>query len=148
LDLIIRKANSGDLEQILAVYRDAGLDTPQQTYTLTSANAVFEKMHTYPNYSVYVAETKKQIVGTFALLVMDNLAKAGAPSAIIEDVAVVQAYQRQGIGKRMMQFAIEQCKKDKCYKVSLSSNELRVNAHQFYESLGFARHGFSFRIML
>ena len=33
-----------------------------------------------------------------------------------------------------------------CYKLVLSSNAKRERAHAFYESLGFERHGYSFRI--
>jgi GNAT superfamily N-acetyltransferase len=33
-----------------------------------------------------------------------------------------------------------------CYKLILSSNLKREAAHAFYESLGFERHGYSFRI--
>lgn len=33
-----------------------------------------------------------------------------------------------------------------CYKAALSSNLKRERAHAFYESLGFERHGYSFRI--
>jgi len=50
----------------------------------------------------------------------------------------------QGIGTAMMQFAMEECRKAGCYKLSLSSNLQREAAHRFYEGLGFKKHGFSF----
>jgi hypothetical protein len=40
------------------------------------------------------------------------------------------------------------CRKHGCYKIVISSNFKRPKAHAFYESLGFKRHGYSFRLML
>jgi GNAT superfamily N-acetyltransferase len=77
---------------------------------------------------------------------MHNLSHLGAPSAIVEDVVVAPSLQGNGIGKAMMQFALGLCRDKGCYKLMLSSNAKREHAHAFYESLGFERHGFSFRI--
>ena len=56
------------------------------------------------------------------------------------------ALQGNGIGKAMMGFALGLCRDKGCYKLVLSSNASRERAHAFYESLGFKRHGFSFRL--
>ena len=101
-----------------------------------------------PNYTLYVAEVDRQIVGSFALLIMDNLGHLGAPSAIVEDVVVDPALQGQGIGRAMMDFAVARAREKRCYKMVLSSNAKRERAHAFYERLGFERHGYSFRLML
>ena len=79
---------------------------------------------------------------------MDNLAHQGAPSGVVEDVAVLNDLQGKGIGKLMMEFAMEKCKEAGCYKLVLSSNMKRTEAHAFYKSLNFEKHGFSFRIDL
>ncbi len=85
-------------------------------------------------------------MGTFALLIMDNLGHMGTPSAVIEDVAVDPAWQQKGIGREMMRYALEMAGEKGCYKVALSSNLKRERAHAFYESFGFERHGYSFRV--
>ena len=110
------------------------------------AEKVFEKISRYPTYKIYVAVLDGKIVGTFALLIMDNLGHMGAPSAIIEDVAVDPDFHRQGIGKAMMKTALDVGNKHGCYKAIFSSNLKRDGAHRFYESLGFARHGYSFTV--
>lgn len=86
------------------------------------------------------------IVGTFALLIINNLAHIGTPSGIVEDVTVCQNNYGQAIGKKMMQFAMQKCKEFGCYKLILSSNVKREKAHQFYETLGFKQHGISFHV--
>lgn len=66
---------------------------------LPDATRIWARMASYPNYKLYVAVQGAQVVGTFALLVMDNLGHLGAPSAVVEDVAVDPAIQGQGRGK-------------------------------------------------
>ena len=140
----IRRATSTDLPSILQLYAEV-LDKGK-VLSLSEAEVLFQKMSTYPNYKVYVAELEQQIVGTFALLIMDNLAHQGTPSGIVEDVAVQANLQGRGIGRQMMQFAMQICREAGCYKMALSSNLRRVEAHAFYESLGFDKHGFSFLV--
>jgi ribosomal protein S18 acetylase RimI-like enzyme len=79
---------------------------------------------------------------------MDNLGHRGAPSGVIEDVAVDPQCQGQGIGKTMVQHALRLCGEKGCYKLALSSNLKRERAHAFYESLGFERHGYSLSVTI
>jgi GNAT superfamily N-acetyltransferase len=145
--LLIRPAAAADLEKVLALYAQPEFDAGD-VLPLETAKRLWQRFADYPDYTLYVAERAADIVGSFALLVMHNLGHLGAPSAIVEDVVVAPAFQRHGIGKAMMQFAIDRCREKGCYKLMLSSNAKREDAHAFYESLGFVRHGFSFRIDL
>lgn len=147
MTITIRKAIEADLPAILTLYSQPDLDDGV-TLPLSQAQAFFEDMHRYPNYSLYVAELGGAVVGTFALLIMDNLLHLGRPSGIVEAVAVNPECQGQGVGKAMMQFAMEQCRQDNCYKLALTTNLKRKNAHAFYKSLGFTKHGFSFVVDL
>jgi GNAT superfamily N-acetyltransferase len=113
---------------------------------INRARQIFEKIRQYPNYEVFVAQIGEEIVGTFAFLVMDNLAHNGLPAGVIEDVVVTHSQRNKGIGKAMMVFAIERAKEYRCYKVALSSSLKRTDAHKFYEKLGFEVHGYSFSL--
>jgi GNAT superfamily N-acetyltransferase len=103
-------------------------------------------MSAYPFYKIFVAELSDRVVGTFALLIMDNIGHMGASSAIIEDVAVDPEFQNSGIGQSMMGYAFEKAQQNGCYKVMLSANLKRKLAHTFYESLGFEKHGYSYKL--
>lgn len=144
--MTILEASKKHLPQILRLYAEV-LDKGE-VLKADDAAIIFDKISSYPNYKIYVVETDNQVVGTFALLIMDNLAHLGTPSGIVEDVVVSEKFQGNGIGKKMMTFAIEKCRQLGCYKMVLSSNLKRVEAHQFYENLGFEKHGFSYRINL
>jgi hypothetical protein len=52
---------------------------------LSEAERIFERMARYPNYTIYVVVCDDQIVGTFALLIMDNLGHVETPSVVIDD---------------------------------------------------------------
>ena len=141
-----REACRADLADILRLLAQPEMDDGD-VLPLADAERIFDRMARYPDYRLYVAVVDGRIVGTFALLIMDNLAHQGAPSGVIEDVAVGPEWQGQGIGKAMMQYALRLCGEKGCYKLALSSNLKRARAHAFSESLDFERHGYSFRIM-
>jgi GNAT superfamily N-acetyltransferase len=145
MNLTIRKANRDDLTDILAIYAEPDIDNGN-ILNLNSAEAMLDKMNHYPDYTLYVAKMGNKVVGSFALLIMDNLAHMGAPSAIVEDVVVHSKWRSRGIGSRMIQFAMDKAKQAKCYKLALTCSINRDQAHKFYESLGFEKHGYSFLI--
>jgi GNAT superfamily N-acetyltransferase len=140
-----RVASKEDIPEVLRLYAQPDLDNGK-VLSLPEAERHFERIAGYPDYKIHVAFVGTQLVGTFALLIMDNLAHMGAPSAIIEDFAVDPEWQGRGIGTRMMQYAMQLSRARGCYKAALSSNLKREKAHAFYESLGFERHGYSYRI--
>jgi GNAT superfamily N-acetyltransferase len=145
--IVVRKANGADIAAVLGLYAQPDLDDGN-VLPVDQTVALFERFGRYPDYTLYVAEQDHEIVGSFALLVMDNLGHLGSPSGIVEDVVVAPARQGNGIGQAMMRFALERCHEKGCYKLMLSSNAKRARAHAFYESLGYERHGYSFRVDL
>ena len=92
MDIQIRTATDADLPSILALYiqvEDDGRILP-----IEEAQSIFARIHSYPDYKVYVATLGGSIVGAFALLIMDNLAHMGAPSGVVEDVVVQGDWDR------------------------------------------------------
>jgi ribosomal protein S18 acetylase RimI-like enzyme len=144
--LSLREATPDDLPQVLALYAQPGLDDGR-VLTIAAARALHAEFARYPSYRLFVAvDERAQVLGSYALLVMHNLAHQGTPSAVVEDVVVDQQHRGQGIGRQMMDHAMALAREAGCYKLALSSNQQRERAHAFYESLGFTRHGFSFVI--
>ena len=143
----IRRATESDLPAIIRLHNQLGADDSQ--ISDSDAHRIFARINTYPDYAIYVAESDDlAIVGTFGLLVMDKLAHNGKPSALVEDVVVDESLRGHGIGREMMLFAMEYCRARGCYKLALSSNLKRTEAHGFYETLGFRKHGFSYAVDL
>ncbi len=145
MNIEIREAFCSDLPVVLKLYSQLGMDDGE-VLDIEKAEHIFAKMRFYPYYKLYIASMGGVIVGTFALMIMDNLGHMGARSAIIEDVVVRKDLRGQGIGRSLMDFAMERCQEKGCYKIALSSNMLRGGALRFYESLGYKKHGYSFSV--
>lgn len=143
----VREASRSDLPDVLRLYAQPEMDDGEGL-PLAEAEKIFARMAAYPDYRLYVAVRDERVVGSFALLVMDNLGHQGARSGVVEDVFVAPDCQGQGIGQAMMRHALRLCGEKGCYKLALSSALGRTRAHAFYASLGFEQHGYSFRITL
>lgn len=143
----IRKATTEDIPMILELFAQKDIDDGE-ILSIDEANSIFNKFKFYPNYSLYLAMIENKVVGTFELLIMDNLAHKGSKSGIVEDVVVDLEHRSKGIGGKMMEYAIMVCREFDCYKLTLSSSIHRDRAHMFYENLGFKKHGYSFLIEL
>ena len=142
-EVVIREAGEPDIAGILRVYREAGLDGGI-SFTLEEAQEQWARLRRHPGHRIYVACEGPAVAGTYALVILEKLAKRGTPAGVVEDVAVLPAFQGRGIGRAMMEHAREQCRRAGCYKMTLSSNLAREGAHRFYDQLGFERHGYSF----
>lgn len=142
-DLTVRRARTPDLPAVLGLYAELN---GGRVATLPQAEALLARLDAYPDYGLYVADIDGRIVGTFCLVILDNVAHWGMPSALVESVVVAEAERGTGLGRRMMREAGRMAHEKGCYKLALSSNVDAKPAHRFYESLGFERYGYSFRL--
>jgi GNAT superfamily N-acetyltransferase len=143
----IHDASDGDLPGILRVLAESGIDGGH-SFTVEEGREHLARLRSRPGFRLLAAVADGEIAGTYTLVIVDKLGKRGTPAAVVEDVAVAPHRQGQGIGRAMMAHALEECRKAGCYKLALSSNTKRAEAHRFYESLGFERHGYSFAVFL
>lgn len=146
-DLEIREARESDLPEVLRLYALPEFDDGR-VLSLEAAAARLARMKTYPDYRLYVALDEGRIVGTFTLLVAEKILHLGSSAAIVDDVIVDTQCRSRGIGRAMMEAAMGIARTKGCYKLALSTNVRRADAHRFYESLGFARHGYSYILEL
>ena len=97
---------------------------------------------------VLVAELDGEVVGVCQLIVFRHLQARGGLCAEIESVHVHPAHRARGIGTTLMRAAIEQARALGCYRVQLTSNEVRHDAHRFYEGLRFTPSHRGFKLAL
>ena len=143
----IRDAASGDLPAALALCAQLG-DPGEAPLPAGEAELAWARMRAVPGLSLRVAESGGRIVGTYTILRMPGLAHGGACSAVVENVVVDRRERGRGIGRILLDDAMEVAARWGCYKLALSSNGRRTDAHRFYERLGFRRHGISFLLPL
>lgn len=143
----IRPACRGDLEAIVALYADDTLVfLPEHTSVRPGADAphvqaghlaAFEELEQDTNNTVYVAELEGQIVGTFQLTFIRQLSYTGCLVAQVESVYVHSGVRSRGVGRRMLEWAIDAARQRGALRIQLTTNGKRERAHRFYERLGF-----------
>lgn len=110
---------------------------------------VWQQIEKVNDYYIYLTYLDNQAIGTFSLLFMPTMMHLGFHrSAILDSVTILSNYRGQGYGRQMIQKALKISADAGCYKVTLSSNIQRDRAHNFYKSLGFRQHGWSFSYLL
>ena len=102
-------------------------------------------MENDPDRTVLVAERRGQIIGTLDLLVVANLTHDAQPWAVVDNLVVDPDTRLQGIGRALMEDAVDRAAHASCYKIELLSHESRQGAHRFYAALGFDSSAAGFR---
>jgi ribosomal protein S18 acetylase RimI-like enzyme len=145
----VRPATESDLPRIVELLAQLSPDDPEREDTSSplpyNYHLVLREM-AQGKQQLLVAEVRKRVVGTLALVLVPNLSHKGTPYAVIENVVVDEKQRGNGIGEALIRYAIEEARNAGCYKVSLTSNKRRTDAHRFYERLGFRRTHEAFRI--
>lgn len=146
---VIRTAKREDLPGILQVLEELPVttgETDRFDIDETRAQEMWSKILAQDGRTVLVAEENGEIVGTLDLIVVPNLTHDLSPWAMLENVVVAQADRRQGVGRALVEEAITRARAAGCYKVQLLSFKERVQAHEFYRSLGFEALAEGFRM--
>jgi ribosomal protein S18 acetylase RimI-like enzyme len=129
-------------DEIGAAREDAS-DPPPECYW-----RAYESIEADPRHELIVAEQDGEICGVLQLSLIPGLSRQGALRGQIESVRVSHKLRGQGIGGRLMRYAIERARAEGCRLVQLTCDRERTNAHRFYERLGFTPSHFGFKIRL
>jgi GNAT superfamily N-acetyltransferase len=108
----------------------------------------FEAIDPDPNNELIVAEADGEVIGTLQLMFLPSISYQGGTRAQVESVRVAQHLRGQGIGAEMMTWTIERARQRGCHMVQLTSHKSRVDAHRFYERLGFTKSHIGMKINL
>jgi GNAT superfamily N-acetyltransferase len=146
MNIDIRIANCEDMPLLNQLYADMDGEPPLPKNDLEK---IFAEITQVPNYHIYIASLNQQPVGTFSLLYAPTMMHRGYHKfAVLDSVTVISQMRGAGIGSEMVKAALKLSAEAGCYKMMLSSNLKRDRAHQFYQSLGFEQHGWSFKCLL
>lgn len=99
------------------------------------------------NYCIFVAENDNKVIAFIGLHIGLAFEFSGKVMRIIA-LAVKRDYQRQGIGKKLLQTAENYGAENQNAIISVNSGLQRTSAHQFYEKQGFCKKGYSFARIL
>ncbi len=149
--LIIRMAREDDLPALAAIFAadeigghgDTADESAQPDYL-----AAFRAIEASPSETLYVAELDGEVVGTFQTAILTKLVGRGAKSMVIEAVQTRSDMRGRGIGAVMINYCLEEARRQGMNSAQLTSNMARLDAHRFYERLGFEKRHLGFRMKL
>jgi GNAT superfamily N-acetyltransferase len=140
---VIRRATAADLPRVVELLQQESLgeerrEDPGPPLPQAYLDA-FAEIDTDPNNELIVAEVGGVVQGTFQLTIIPNMSYVGGKIAQVESVVVDAPLRGRGLGEAMMRWAIDEARRRGCFRVQLTSNKARTDAHRFYERLGFVR---------
>ena len=102
-----------------------------------------------PNNEIIVAiDNEKQLLGFLQITYIPNLTLQGSWRAQLEGIRVNATKRSSGIGKALVEHAIQRAKIRGCHLVQLTSNNTRQDALRFYQSLGFLPSHVGFKLAI
>jgi GNAT superfamily N-acetyltransferase len=133
----IRPARTGDVAAIVEMLADDPLGATRETPGDPAYRRAFEEIASDPRQVLVVAVVDDEVVGTLQLTRTPGLSRLGMTRATIEAVRVRSSLRGQGLGEQLIRWAIEEARRRGCGLVQLTTDASRVDAHRFYERLGF-----------
>jgi len=131
---------SDDLQAIVALLADDPIGSGRESAGAQldpGYAAAFAAIERDPNQLLAVAERGGKVIGCLQLSFIPGLTRRGMWRGQIEGVRIAGAERGTGIGRAMLLWAIEECRRRGCGLVQLTSDKRRTEAHGFYEALGF-----------
>ena len=138
--IVFRTALLVDVPAIVALLADDELGSQRElTGTPLDQRYVdaFKAIEADANQRLVVVADGDEIIGTLQLSFIPGIARMGSWRGQIEAVRIAAHRRDSGLGQRMFEWAISECKSRGCNLVQLTTDKSRTDAHRFYEKLGF-----------
>lgn len=147
--ITMRRATADDVPALVSLLADDPLGAQRESPGEPAVyREAFDRIDADPNQYLVVAECSGRLVGTLQLTVVPGLSRRGSTRALIEAVRVHSDARGDGLGSRLIQWAIEEARNQGCVLAQLTSDATRIEAHRFYERLGFEASHLGFKMQL
>lgn len=147
-DISFRRAARADLPAVVALIADDTInghrETPGEPLQPGYVRA-FEEIDSDPNNLLVVAEADGAIVATAQITFIPNLTQQGGKRAIVEGVRVSSTLRSQGVGEKLLAHMTNLARERGCVAAQLTTSNARVDAHRFYDRIGFVRSHLGFK---
>src|SRR5690625_4802955 len=139
--MIFRKATESDIPSIVEMMADDELGKKRESFQKPLPAAylnAFKKIDADENQELIVIEDENhEIIGTLQLTFIQYLNYCGGRRAQIESVMIRKDKRGLGIGRKMIEWAIDRAKEENVRMLQLTSDKKRPRAIKFYEDMGF-----------
>ncbi len=148
-DLRIRDAGVADVPRLVALIAGGALDPGLTPETDLSPYAdALREIADAPHSAVLVAEVRARVVGMCQLVGFRHVQHRGGLCAEVESMHVEADRRGDGIGGVLLEAAVARAREWGAYRVQLTSNLARGDAHRFYETHGFTASHVGFKRLL
>lgn len=138
--LLIRPAGEEDLPTVVALLADDGLGKSRErpeTPLPPAYREALARMARQGDNIVLVAELGGAVVGCLQLTLIHGISRLGCTRAQVEGVRVAATARGRRVGERLMREAMVRAKARGATLMQLTTDHRRIDAHRFYERLGF-----------
>ncbi len=140
--LVVERAHPRDLPEIIQILSEDEVGAKGDGWTEASAPAymaAFDRMLANPDMVVLVARKGGQSLGFLHLYFLQGLPAHGRLKVVLNSVFVARAARGQGVGAQLVAAAEEIAREGGAAEVTLTSGKKRMDAHRFYQGLGYER---------
>ncbi len=148
---VFRAARRQDVARIVELLADDPLGSGREQFEdplPASYYAAFDRIEASDGNILTVAEVDGAVVGCLQMTFIPGLSNQGADLALIEGVRVAAALRSQGLGRQLIEWALDTARARGCQAVELFTHKTRTDAHRFYDRLGFDQSHVGYRIKL
>ncbi len=147
-DVVVRAIDRGDVRAAAQLVHDGSLSPDAEHPERTDAywSAVLETRRR--SGEVLVASRGDEVVGVCQLIVFPHFQHTGGWCAELESVHVRSDLRGRGVGTMLLAKAEELARERGCYRVQLTSRNVRHDAHRFYVQNGFELTSQGFKKLL
>ena len=139
----IRNATKNDLPIILGLLVELERPKPKNDEDITIFEKRIEQYLSDSDKQILVAQKHSEVVGLVSIVFLPRLNRTHS-ELYIPELIVRKEYQKQGIGKQLINSCIEIGKEKNCHRIRLESGNERKESHNFYAHLGFEQSALSF----
>jgi GNAT superfamily N-acetyltransferase len=138
--IVFRSALLADVPAIVALLADDELGSQREITGIPLDQRyvdAFQAIEADSNQRLVVVVDGDEIIGTLQLSLIPGIARMGSWRGQIEAVRIAAHRRDSGLGQKMFEWAISECRSRGCNLVQLTTDKSRTDAHRFYEKLGF-----------
>jgi ribosomal protein S18 acetylase RimI-like enzyme len=139
-EIVFRRAQSSDLPDIVALLADDQLGQSREDASVPVNGKyvdAFDALQRDPNQLMAVLVADRVVAGCVQISFIPGLSRQGMWRGQIESVRIASSRRDEGLGRRLLEWAIAECRNRGCGLVQLTTDKSRLDARRFYESLGF-----------
>nr|WP_319490010.1 GNAT family N-acetyltransferase [uncultured Caproiciproducens sp.] len=140
---MIRAASKNDMESVYALI----CNMEQKVFDKDEFKKIFIEHIRHNNRPIFIFEQDNEVLGALNLRIEYQLHHCAKIAEIME-LSVKEGLRSKGIGKKLFDAACQRAKDDGCLQIEVCCNQLRTNAHRFYEREGMHKFHYKFSMDL